>query len=193
MARRMLVKNDQTSTQRLSEGKAKDLPSGRLLDIHHVRNKSETLELQPGNIGLQQDIDFGSGFLHTFLYRDRDTLQELAQLQLLLLTDGKELELLREGKNTKELNGSHGGSKMLVVSSHGIVRHIEMRSDASKIGALKLPRGSLVLDKVALLKEGGSSVYDISALLDESAVLILVIDAYAVQNRILEHAYVTVE
>jgi len=160
------------------------------LNIDHVCDKGEALELQPRDVSLQQDIDLGGRFLHALLDGDRYTLQQLAQLKLLLLTDREELELLRESEDTEQLDGSHSGSEVLVVSGHGIVRHVEVGSDASKVGALELARGSLILDKVAFLKESGGGVDDISALLNEGTIVILVIDADTVQDGVLEHAHI---
>jgi len=77
-----------------------------------------------------------------------------------------------------------------MISGHGIVRHIEVGGDASEIGTLELSRGSFILDEMTLLEEGSSSVDDISALLDEGAIVILVIDADTVQDGILEHTHV---
>ena len=161
------------------------------MNIDHVCDKGEALELQPRDIGLQQHIDLGGRFLHALLDGNRYTFQQLAQFELLLLADRKELELLRKSEDTEQLDSGHSGSEMLVVSGHGIVRHVEVGGDASKVSALELARGSLIFDEVTFLEESGGGVNDISTLLDEGPIVILVIDADTVQDGILEHAHVS--
>ena len=160
------------------------------MNINHVGNKGEALELQLGDICLQQNIDLGGRFLHAFLDWDRDAFQQFAQLQLLLLADGEKFELLRKGKDAEQLDGGHSGSEVLVVCGHGIVGHVEVGGDAPEVGTLELSRGSLVLDKMTLLKESGGSVDNVSALLDEGAVVVLVIHTDAIEGRVLEHAHI---
>ena len=54
-----------------------DEPAGRLCHVDHVRHEREALQLELGDVGLQQHIDLGTRLLHALLHRDRHPLQQL--------------------------------------------------------------------------------------------------------------------
>ena len=47
-----------------------DEPPSRLGDVDHVRHEGEPLQLQLGDVGLEENVDLGTWLLHALLDRD---------------------------------------------------------------------------------------------------------------------------
>ena len=66
------------------------------------------------------------------------------------------------------------------------IRHIIMRRNTSKFGALEATRRVPVLDQVTFLKESRGRMDDIDTFLNHITVIVLVADADPIQSRGLE-------
>ena len=60
------------------------LPSCRLLDIDHICDEGEALQLELRYEGLEQNVDLRGGLLDRLLDGNRDPFEQLAEFQLLL-------------------------------------------------------------------------------------------------------------
>lgn len=99
-----------------------------------------------------------------------------------LLSNGNELELVREREYTEQLEHGHSWPQVLVVGRHGAVGNVVMGRNTAQFGAVETTRGALVLDQVAFLQESGRSVDNVGSLLHETEIVLLVVDADAVQS-----------
>ena len=54
--------------------------AGGLLDVDHVSDESETLELETRDVGLQEDVDLRGGLFDGLFDGNGNTFEELAQL-----------------------------------------------------------------------------------------------------------------
>ena len=85
---------------------------------------------------LEQDIDLGSGLIQGLLHRDGHSVYQLGKLKLLLLPHNDVLEFITQGKQPEQLNVTHGGLEVLVVGGYGVVSHIVVAGNATKISNL---------------------------------------------------------
>ena len=84
------------------------------------------------------------------------------------MTDGNELELVRQRKDTGELELRHRRAEVLVViRRHRAVRHAVVRCDAAQFGGMEATRQAFVLHRMTLLEERRGGVDDVGALLDD--------------------------
>mmetsp|Transcript_29704 Transcript_29704/g.63181 ORF Transcript_29704/g.63181 Transcript_29704/m.63181 type:complete len:279 (-) Transcript_29704:1719-2555(-) len=79
-------------------------PTCGLLHVDHIRKQGETVELQLGDVRLQEHVHLGGGLVCTSLDGHGHALHELCQLHLLLLAHGDVLELVREREKTEQLD-----------------------------------------------------------------------------------------
>ena len=101
------------------------------------------------------------------------------------MTDGNELELVRQRKDAGELELRHRRAEVLVVRRHRAVRHAVVRCDAAQFGALEATRQAFVLHRMTLLEERRGGVDDIGTLPDELRVILEVVYAHTVQDSSL--------
>ena len=86
---------------------------------------------------LQEDVDLGSGLIEGFLHRNRHSVYQLSQLQLLFLPDYDILELITQSKQPQQLDVAHGWLQVLIVGCNGVVSHIVVTGNATQISHLQ--------------------------------------------------------
>mmetsp|Transcript_113777 Transcript_113777/g.326945 ORF Transcript_113777/g.326945 Transcript_113777/m.326945 type:complete len:596 (+) Transcript_113777:2084-3871(+) len=163
-----------------------------LLHVDHVRQQREAVELELGNVGLQQDVDFGRRLVRASLHRHGHALDELGHLHLFLLTHRDVLELVGQREQTEQLDVRHHGAQMVVERCDRRVPDVVMAGHATQCSDLHLTRALVVLDQIVLVEQHERAVHQVDAPLLQKPVLLGLIGRDAVQPRRAHHAHVQV-
>mmetsp|Transcript_89753 Transcript_89753/g.214515 ORF Transcript_89753/g.214515 Transcript_89753/m.214515 type:complete len:260 (-) Transcript_89753:2928-3707(-) len=166
--------------------------AGRLLDIHHVGHQRKSLQLQLGNVGLQQDIHLGRRLVRAALHWHGHSLHQLLHLHLLFLSYRDVLELMREREEPQKLDVRHHGPQVVVVGGNGRVLNVVVAGHPAQRCHLHLPSALVVLDEVVLVQECQGAVDQVDAPLLQEPILLCLIRRDAVEPGGSHHAHVEV-
>ena len=146
------------------------------------------------DVGLQQKVDFGAGFLDALFYGNGHEVHELLQFQFLLLSDGDVAEFGRKRKDAEELNVTEGRLKQLIVGGHTGVRTVVVASNAAQLRALKVARFTVVLDQVRLVQNDSRRMNQVGSVALEQRVVLgrQSLGRYAVELRLTQHSDVEI-
>mmetsp|Transcript_58238 Transcript_58238/g.125947 ORF Transcript_58238/g.125947 Transcript_58238/m.125947 type:complete len:267 (-) Transcript_58238:3132-3932(-) len=96
----------------------------RLLHVDHIREQGESFKLELGDVGLQEHVHLGGGFVSATLDGHRDTLHQLCKLHLLLLSEWNVFELVGQREKTKQLDVRHHWLEVVIESCNGRVLNV---------------------------------------------------------------------
>mmetsp|Transcript_97493 Transcript_97493/g.173621 ORF Transcript_97493/g.173621 Transcript_97493/m.173621 type:complete len:371 (+) Transcript_97493:1300-2412(+) len=165
---------------------------GRLLDVDHVRQQCETIQLELGDVCLQENVDLRRCLVCAAFNRHRHAFHELLHLNLLLLAHRDVLELVRQGEETQQLNVGHHWPKMLVVCGNGWVLDVVVTCHTAKGSHLDLASSLIILDEVVLVQHHERSVDQVHTSLLQESVFLSLIGGDAVEAWRAHHANVKV-
>mmetsp|Transcript_117329 Transcript_117329/g.373812 ORF Transcript_117329/g.373812 Transcript_117329/m.373812 type:complete len:986 (+) Transcript_117329:1016-3973(+) len=153
-----------TTAQADLEDRAHDAAC-RLLDVDHVRQEGETVQLELRDVRLQQHVHLGGRLVNASLDRNRHALHQLRHLDLLFLTHRDVLELVGQREETQQLDVGHHRLQVVVEGGDRGVLDVVVARNATQGRDLHLACALIVLDQVVLVQEHERAVHQVNAAL----------------------------
>src|SRR5271170_570158 len=95
--------------------------SCRLSNVDHIGENGESFEFDTRDIGLEENVDFGSWFIDTFLDGDRNHFFDFSQLHFLVRSDWDVAEFLAEGEDAEHIDVGDRFVEEISVGFHRVV------------------------------------------------------------------------
>ena len=98
--------------------KASEYSASTLGNIDHVSVQIITFQLEAANVSLQQDVYLCRCLVKGTFDWHRYLINELGQLNLLIFSDGDEMEFFGESEEAEDVNDVHLRLHVLIVDTH---------------------------------------------------------------------------